>query len=97
MANQALELFVAVYGAFAGDLALAFLATGGVYVAGGIAPKILPRLQSATFLEPFRAKGRFTGLLSSVPVYVVTNDKVGLLGASRRAAALARAVRQPPA
>lgn len=97
VANQALELFVAVYGAFAGDLALAFLATGGVYVAGGIAPKILPRLQSATFLEPFRAKGRFTGLLSSVPVYVVTNDKVGLLGASRRAAALARAVRQPPA
>ncbi|MGN2392216.1 glucokinase [Pelomicrobium sp. G1] len=89
VADQALDLFVAVYGAFAGNVALAFLATGGVYLAGGIAPKILPRLTSAAFLEPFRAKGRFSALLAAMPVAVVLDEGVGLKGASRRAAALA--------
>jgi glucokinase len=89
VADQALELFVAVYGAFAGNMALAFLATGGVYLAGGIAPKILPRLTRPTFLEAFRAKGRFAGLLTAMPVVVAVDEGLGLKGASRRAAALA--------
>ncbi len=89
VADQALDLFVAVYGAFAGNVALAFLATGGVYLAGGIAPKILPRLMGAAFLEPFCAKGRFADRLRAIPVMVVLDEGVGLKGASRRAAALA--------
>jgi glucokinase len=89
VADQALDLFVAVYGAFAGNVALAFLATGGVYLAGGIAPKILPRLKHPAFLEAFRAKGRFAELLAAIPVVVVLDEGLGLKGASRRAAALA--------
>jgi glucokinase len=58
------------------------LATGGVFLSGGIAPKILPKLREPTFLESFQAKGRMRGLMEKIPVRVVTNDKAALLGAA---------------
>lgn len=81
LASAALDLFVAAYGAEAGNLALKILASGGVYVAGGIAPKIVERLEDGGFMRAFLNKGRFAGLLSGIPVQVVLNPQVGLLGA----------------
>lgn len=81
-AVEALEIFVSVYGAEAGNLALKLLPKGGLYVAGGIAPKILAKMKDGGFLEAFLAKGRFAGLLATIPVQVVKNPKVGLLGAA---------------
>ena len=83
---RALDLFVSVYGAAAGNLALTVLSRGGVYVAGGISPKILPKLQDGTFMAAFRTKGRLSHMLESMPVQVVLNADSGLIGA----AALAR-------
>jgi glucokinase len=83
---QALDLFVSLYGAEAGNLALKILTTGGVYVGGGIAPKILPKLQGGAFLEAFVSKGRMRPLLEAIPVRVILNDKTALLGAARCAA-----------
>jgi glucokinase len=82
LAERALDMFVAIYGAQAGNLALTCLASGGVYIAGGIASKILPRLQTGSFIRHFLAKGRMSELLTGLPVQVVTNPKVGLLGAA---------------
>lgn len=87
-AGEALDLFVRLYGAFAGNLALAGLTRGGVYLAGGIAPRILPRLREGDFLEAFRAKGRFAPLMAEMPVHVVTHPAPGLLGATLAAAGL---------
>ncbi len=84
--QRALELFCAAYGALAGDLALGVLARGGVYVAGGIAPKILPRLAAGGFLAAFNAKGRFAEVARLMPVHVVTNERLPLLGAALAAA-----------
>jgi glucokinase len=83
---QALDVFVSLYGAEAGNLALKVLATGGMYVGGGIAPKIIRKLSSTAFMKSFTAKGRKGGLLKDVPVRVITNDKTALLGAGRVAA-----------
>src|SRR5262249_24482397 len=85
LSEQALDIFVSVYGAEAGNLALKIKATGGVFLAGGIAPKILPRLQTPIFLESFLGKGRLRHLMEIVPVKVITNDKLALLGAARYA------------
>ena len=82
----ALELFVSVYGAVAGNLALTAYATGGMYVAGGIAPKILPVLQRGGFLRAFNAKGRLASLTRRVPVHVVLNEQAPLFGAAAHAA-----------
>jgi glucokinase len=82
-AARALDLFVRCYGAFAGDMALAFLARGGVYVCGGIAAKLARRLAAGDFLAAFNEKGRHRELVASIPVRVVTNEKLGLLGARR--------------
>jgi glucokinase len=82
LASQALDLFVSVYGAHAGDLALTVLATGGVYVAGGIAPKIVASLKGGAFLRAFNDKGRMSALTQAMPVHVVMNESVGLLGAA---------------
>lgn len=82
---RAIDLFVAAYGAEAGNLALKVLPSGGVYVAGGVAPRLLPKLKEGRFLEAFRAKGRMSPLLETMRVAVITDDDVGLLGA--RAAA----------
>ncbi len=83
---QALDLFVSFYGAEAGNLALKLMATGGVYVGGGIAPQILEKLKSPTFTEAFLEKGRMRPLLERIPIYVILNDKTALLGAARCAA-----------
>jgi glucokinase len=83
LAVAALDLFVRIYGAEAGNLALKVLARGGVYIAGGIAPQIIGKLEGGEFLRAFADKGRFAGLLGDIPVHVVLNPKVGLLGAAR--------------
>jgi glucokinase len=83
---QALDIFVSIYGAESGNLALKMLATGGMYVGGGIAPKIIRKLSSTAFMKAFTAKGRSSGVLKDVPVRVITNDKTALLGAGRVAA-----------
>jgi glucokinase len=90
LCEQALDLVVSVYGAEAGNLALKLMATGGIYIAGGIAPQILPKLAGPLFLQAFASKGRMQPLLESIPVSVVTNDKTALRGAARCAAARTR-------
>jgi glucokinase len=77
-----LDTFVSIMGAEAGNLALKVLATGGVYVAGGIPRRILPALERDGFMQAFRRKGRFAELLDRIPVHVVLNLKVGLMGAA---------------
>ncbi len=86
LSAQALEAFVAAYGAQAGNLALTVLATGGVYLAGGIAPRIVAKLTGGTFLAAFRNKGRMADLMARIPVHVIVSPDVGLLGAARAAA-----------
>ena len=86
LSERAMRLFVSTYGAEAGNLALKILPHGGLYVAGGIAPKILPLLQEDTFMKAFCSKGRMRPLLEKVPVHVVLNPTVGLLGAALYAA-----------
>lgn len=88
VARAAVELFVSVYGAFAGNLALTTLARGGVYIAGGIAPKMIQHLRGERFLAAFRNKGRMRVLLEAMPVQVVMNPKVGLLGTALAASRL---------
>jgi glucokinase len=85
---QVLDLFVSIYGGEAGNLALKALALSGVYVGGGIAPKILPKLQDGLFIKAFTAKGRYKALLSRIPVHVIMNEKTALLGAASVAAQL---------
>jgi glucokinase len=86
LAGKALDLFINCYGAFAGDVALAFLARGGLYVCGGIAAKLARRLTEGDFIAAFNDKGRHRELVASIPVRVVTNEKLGLVGAARAAA-----------
>lgn len=81
--EHSLELFVSLYGAEAGNLALKMMAVGGVYIAGGIAPKILDWLKRPSFRRAFVAKGRMRRLLEAIPVQVVVSDQVALLGAAR--------------
>lgn len=76
-----LELFVSIYGAEAGNMALKMLAFGGVFIGGGIAPKILDVIKQGSFLASFKAKGRFSDLLQSIPIHVILNDNTALLGA----------------
>jgi glucokinase len=78
----ALDCFTRNYGSEAGNLGLKMLALGGVYIGGGIAPKMLPKMQSALFLDAFSTKGRMSPLLRSTPVYVILNDKTALQGAA---------------
>ena len=87
---RTLELFLELYAAEAGNLALKLMATGGLYVGGGIAPKNLDWLASGTFIEAFCAKGRMRPVLESIPVRVVLNEQTALLGAARHAAARLR-------
>jgi glucokinase len=87
IAEKALDIWIAVYGAEAGNLALKTMATGGIFLGGGISPKILPKLTGPTFMNAFLEKGRLRPLLEDISVKVITNDKAGLLGAARCAAA----------
>jgi glucokinase len=80
---QALDLMVSIYGAEAGNLALRLLATGGIYIGGGIAPHILPKLRGRSFLDSLTAKGRFRTMLEQIPVHVILNEHAGLFGAAR--------------
>jgi len=86
IAEKALDIWISVYGAEASNLALKVMATGGLFLTGGISPKILSKLKNGMFMESFLHKGRLRPLLESVPVQVVTNEKAGLLGAARCAA-----------
>jgi glucokinase len=88
---EALSLFLAAYGSETGNLALRAFATAGVYIGGGIAPKILPALESGEFMEAFRAKGAMADLVATIPVAVILNSDAGLLGSAMRAMELANA------
>ena len=83
LCEHALSLFVSCYGAEAGNLALRTLPRGGVYLGGGIAPKILPKLSDGTFMRAFTEKGRLSSLLATMPVRVILDDRMALYGAAR--------------
>ena len=83
-----MEIFVSAYGAEAGNLALKLLPYGGLYVAGGIAAKNLALMTEGIFLEAFTHKGRVSPLLDRVPVHIVINPQVGLIGAALKAGAI---------
>jgi glucokinase len=84
---ETLDLWTVIYGAEAGNLALKVLALGGVYVAGGIAVKILEKIKDGEFFKAFKNKWHFENLLSNVPVSVVLNESAPLLGAAYEALA----------
>jgi glucokinase len=87
LCTQALTLYAALLGAEAGNLALKAMAVGGVIIAGGVAPKILPALADGVLLENFLAKGRFRGLLQRIPLTICLDERAPLLGALRRSRA----------
>ena len=80
---RVLDFFISIYGAEAGNAALRFLATGGVYIGGGIAPHIVNKLRGADFMDAFLTKGRLSNVLKSIPVKVILNDRSALIGAGR--------------
>ena len=88
LSQATMEMFVSVYGAEAGNLALKILPYGGLYLAGGIAAKNLSLLTDGTFLTAFNHKGRVSDLLGKIPVHVILNPQVGLMGAMAQAAKL---------
>jgi glucokinase len=85
---EAVDLFLAAYGGQAGNVALAYMAVGGVYVGGGIITRLLPRVGASPFLARFRAKGRYAGYLADIPVRVILNPRTSELGAAHAAADL---------
>jgi glucokinase len=88
LCSKALDLFTTIYGAAAGNLALQVMAIGGVYVGGGIAPKIIWKLKDGTFVKAFKDKGRLSHIVAHIPVKVIMNQKTALLGAASRATSL---------
>ena len=82
LCQAALDLFVSILGAEAGNQALKIMASGGIYLGGGIPPRILPELQKPAFLNALRKKGRFQAMLTNFPVHVILNSQAGLLGAA---------------
>jgi glucokinase len=88
LATTILDMFVSILGAEAGNLALKVLSTGGIYLGGGIPPRILADLQKPAFLEALQSKGRFRAMLTNMPVHVILNSKAGLLGAAAYGMAL---------
>lgn len=85
LCETALEIFTSVYGAAAGNLALHIMAIGGIYLGGGIAPKIFWKLKEGTFMKAFMEKGRYSELMAQIPVKVIMNERTALLGAAFRA------------
>ncbi len=85
IAEQALSLFVQIYGAYIGNIALLFKPHGGIFITGGIAAKILQKMQSEEFIEAYFNKGRMRMLVKSIAVYLVTNERIGVLGAMSEA------------
>ncbi len=96
IAIRTLELFAEIYGAYAGNLALAGLCRNGVYISGGIAPKIIDILNTGGFMQAFRDKGRFTTMMHDIPVHVITNTKTALLGAEQEAQHLLKRLKTIP-
>jgi glucokinase len=90
LCENAVDLFCALYGSEAGNLALKTMALGGIYLGGGIAPKILPRLKSGAFIREFTEKGRLKPLLAGISVRIILNENAALLGAAHFAATQAR-------
>ena len=88
ISEQTMQIFIEAYGAEAGNLALKLLPYGGLYVAGGIAPKILSLLQEGSFLLNFTQKGRMRSILTDIPVHIILNSQVGLIGAAISASRL---------
>ena len=86
--REAVDIFFSVYGAQAGNLALTVMATGGVYVGGGIITKLLPVVAASDFMRAFAAKGRYDPLMREIPVWVITEPRTGLIGATQAARAL---------
>ena len=82
LCEQTMNLFISAYGAEAGNLALAILPYGGFYLSGGIAPKILPLLQQGAFMKAFSQQGTNASVLEKIPVHVILDPKVGLIGAA---------------
>ncbi|MEA5553614.1 glucokinase [Anabaena cylindrica UHCC 0172] len=82
ISEQTIQLFIEAYGAEAGNLALKLLPHGGLYIAGGIAPKILPLMQDGSFMLNFTQKGRMRSILEEIPVHIILNQQVGLIGAA---------------
>jgi glucokinase len=91
IAKQALDLFASIYGAEAGNLALKALSLDGVYIGGGIAPKLIQKLRDGTFMKAFTNKGRYKRVMTNMPVKVVMNPHTALLGAASVAGALSHA------
>ncbi len=89
LCSEALNLYTSIYGAAAGNLALQVMAIGGVYIGGGIAPKIIWKLKDGAFMKVFKDKGRLSHIVAHIPVKVIMNQKTALLGAASRAANLA--------
>jgi glucokinase len=85
---ETVTLFVSIYGGEAGNLALRALTLGGLFIGGGIAPKMLPAFQTGTFIDAFVDKGRMASVLRTIPVHVVLNLRAPLLGAASRARTL---------
>lgn len=81
--EQTISLFVSVFGAEAGNCALRYMTTGGIYIGGVIAAKIAPKMQDSVFMQAFRDKGRMESILKDMPVQIITNDDCGLIGAAR--------------
>jgi glucokinase len=88
LCRKALDLFTSIYGAAAGNLALQVMAIGGIYIGGGIAPKIIWKLKDGTFVKAFKKKGRLSHIVAHIPVKVIMNERTALLGAASRAMAL---------
>jgi len=82
IARMTVDLFLSVYGSFVGNLALAALPRGGIFIAGGIAAKMALQMRDGIFMNAFLSKGRFNGLLATLPVHIVLNQNVGLMGAN---------------
>jgi glucokinase len=85
LASKALQMFVELYGAMSGNLALMLKPFGGLYIGGGIAPKIIEKLKDGTFMRNYEDKGRMSGIVRSVPVRVILDDHTALYGAAHRA------------
>lgn len=94
LCGSALDVFVDIYGAEAGNFGLKTMALGGLYIGGGIAPKILPKLQQPRFMQAFKNKGRLGALLEQMPVRVILNDKTALLGSAHVALLYDRAPKE---
>jgi glucokinase len=83
LAVKALDMLVEIYGAMAGNLALILKSSGGLFIGGGVAPKIIEKMKDGTFMRTYRDKGRMSALAESIPVHVILDDKTALYGAAR--------------